>query len=66
MVKNIVENLSDMEREWLSGWQGVTGAAFNCVATDLLRKGLLRSNVDWNLSPLGVEVLNYIKEHDNV
>lgn len=54
-------SLTDMEREWLTGWQGPTGAAYNAVAGDLRRKGLLKGPMDWNLSDLGLAVRNCLR-----
>lgn len=61
-AREIAKGLSDMEREWLTGWQGPAGAAFNCVAGDLRHKGLLKGPCDWNLSPLGQQVRALIEE----
>lgn len=61
-AKAILEGLTDMEREWLTGWQGPAGAAFNVVAGYLRNKGLLRGPTDWNLSPLGLQVLALLEE----
>lgn len=58
--EQIVANLTDMEREWLTGWQGPTGAAFNAVAGDLQRKGLLKGPMDWNLNETGIAVRDMI------
>ena len=58
------EGLSPLEREWLTGWQGVAGAAYNCVATDLLRKGLLIGLTDWNLNAKGEAVLAHLQAKD--
>jgi hypothetical protein len=52
----IAASLSDLEREWITGWQGPSGAAFNCVAGDLRRKGLLKGIMDWNLNEMGLAV----------
>lgn len=49
----IAAGLSDFEREWLIGWQGSGGAAFNCTAMDLLHKGLLCGSTNWNLNEKG-------------
>ena len=55
-AQEILDKLTDMEREWITGWKGPGGAAFNAVAGDLYRKGLLRSSTDWNLNMLGLAV----------
>ena len=36
-IVEIASGLSSLEREWITGWQGVAGAAFNVVAVDLQR-----------------------------
>lgn len=55
-VERIAADLMDMEREWLTGWQGVAGAAFNAIATGLVKRGLLKSSMDWTPTPLGLAV----------
>lgn len=55
-AEKIAARLSELEREWVTGWQGPRGAAFNVVATDLHRKGLLKGVLDWNLNDLGLAV----------
>ena len=57
----VAARLDPSEREWLTGWQGPAGAAFNVVATGLVRKGLLKSHTDWNLSELGERVIAHLK-----
>lgn len=57
----IAEALSTIERRWLTGWDGPEGAAYNAVATNLRRKGLLIGPYEWNLSPLGIAVRNKLK-----
>ena len=59
-ARRIAEGLSPMEREWITSWQGVAGAAFNVVAGDLRRKGLLKSRADWNLNALGQAVRQHL------
>lgn len=59
-VEAIANDLTDLEREWITGWQGPAGAAFNCVAGDLLRKGLLKSLADWGLNETGLAVRNFL------
>ncbi len=60
-IETIAKNLSEMEREWITGWQGPAGAAFNAVAGELRHKGLLRGPMDWNLSERGQAVRDYLK-----
>ena len=60
-VETIAAGLTDMEREWITGWQGAKGAAFNCVAGDLRRKGLLKGPLDWSLNDRGQAVRNHLK-----
>jgi hypothetical protein len=60
-VETIAEGLTDMEREWITGWQGARGAAFNRVAGDLRRKGLLKGPLDWSLNDRGLAVLNHLR-----
>ena len=60
-VEKIAEGLTDMEREWITGWRGARGAAFNCVAGDLLHKGLLKGPLDWSLNDRGLAVLNHLR-----
>jgi hypothetical protein len=55
-AERIAAGLSDLEREWVTGWQGPAGAAFNAVAGDLRHKGLLKGSLDWNLNDLGLAV----------
>ena len=64
-VETIAEGLTDMEREWITGWKGPRGAAFNSVAGDLLRKGLLKGPLDWTLNEKGEAVRNHLKGLDN-
>lgn len=60
-LEAIAKGLTDLEREWITGWQGPAGAAFNAVAGDLRRKGLLKGPCDWNLNETGVAVHNHLK-----
>jgi hypothetical protein len=60
-VETIAEGLTDMEREWITGWQGARGAAFNCVAGHLLDKGLLKGPLDWSLNEKGEAIRNHLK-----
>lgn len=61
----IAAGLSGFEREWLTGWKGPPGAAFNVTATGLLRKGLLHGPTNWTLNAKGVEVLAILQEQSN-
>jgi hypothetical protein len=60
-VARIAAGLTDFEKEWLTGWQGPDGAAFNVVATGLLRKGLLVGSLNWNLNELGLAVRAHLE-----
>ena len=64
-IERIAKGLTPMEREWITGWQGVAGAAFNVVAGDLRHKGLLVSASNWNLNELGQQVAAYLKGQPN-
>ena len=64
-IVEIASGLSSLEREWITGWQGVAGAAFNVVAVDLQRKGLLKGVMNWNLNELGQRVRHYLQENDD-
>ena len=61
-IKEIAEGLHDLEREWITGWKGVAGAAFNAVAMDLYHAGLLVGPLNWNLNELGTAVRSYLQE----
>jgi hypothetical protein len=70
--EQIAANLTVMEREWLIGWQGSKGAAYNVVATDLVKMGLLKGllgrldePLDWQLSATGEAVRVIIKKQDS-
>lgn len=63
-ANEIADSLTPMEREWITGWQGVSGAAFNVIAGDLRRKGLLKGAMDWTLNDLGQQV-RAILENNN-
>lgn len=52
--EQIAAGLFSLERERLTGWQGVGGAAYNCISEGLCEIGLLNS--DWSLTPLGQQV----------
>jgi hypothetical protein len=53
--------LSMSEREWLTGWQGPAGAAFNAIGECMAEMGMTVSRLDWNLSPLGLAVHTYLE-----
>ncbi|ASP29682.1 hypothetical protein CHH26_05125 [Qipengyuania flava] len=59
-IAEIADGLTDLEREWITGWQGVAGAAFNVIAGDLRAKGLLVSAMDWNLNETGLAVRKHL------
>jgi hypothetical protein len=40
-IAQIAAKLDPLQVEWLTGWQGVQGAAYNAVATSLRHMGLL-------------------------
>ncbi len=56
----IAESLMPLEREWITGWQGPAGAAFNAIAAGLRHKGLLKGAMDWNLNDLGIAVRTHL------
>lgn len=60
-IETIAKGLTDLEREWITGWQGPRGAAFNAIAGDLRHRGLLVSALDWNLNRRGQAVRDYLK-----
>jgi hypothetical protein len=61
----IAAGLCDLEKEFLTGWQGPRGACFNVIATGLVRRGLLKGPLDWTPSVKGEAVRDYLKEHDH-
>ena len=61
----IAASLSDLEREWIVGWEGPPGGAFNAVAEDLLAKGLLVGFWDRRLNETGCAVCRVLTETDN-
>jgi hypothetical protein len=63
--EQIAEKLIPMEREWLTGWQGPPGAAYNVIGSHMARIGLTRSYTDWNLNERGLAVRDYILEQTN-
>ena len=56
----IVARLDPLQVEWLAGWQGVQGAAYNAVASSLCHMGLLNGPLDWRLNVRGLAVRDYI------
>jgi len=63
--EQIAEKLIPMEREWLTGWAGPPGAAYNVIGSYMARIGLTRSYTDWNLNERGLAVRDYILEQTN-
>jgi len=63
-IAAIADSLFDMQRERLTGWQGVGGAAYNAISEELCERGLL--NRDWSLSPLGLAVKAYLEAKDGL
>lgn len=59
-------SLDEFEREWVTGWRGVKGAAYNVVATSLFNKGLLMGRSDWRLNYLGEEVKLYLLVNNRI
>ena len=55
-ARQIALSLEPLEREWITGWTGPSGAAFNVIASGLRHKGLLVSASDWSLNALGLAV----------
>ena len=60
--KQIANRLDTFEREWLLGWKGPGGAAYNAVAESLVEKGLIERT--WKRTPLGLTVCAVLKEKD--
>lgn len=52
----IAARLCALEKEWLTGWQGPGGAAFNAIGEGMAERGLTLSSTNWALSPLGLAV----------
>lgn len=61
-IAKVAAGLLNLEREWITGWQGTRGAAFNAIATGLVRKGVLRGPMDWTLSEFGEAVRAHLQE----
>jgi hypothetical protein len=64
-IKSVAEGLSELEREWITGWQGVAGAAFNAIAEHLYEIGLLNGAADWTLNADGCQLRTYLQEQSN-
>jgi hypothetical protein len=61
----IAAGLCQLEREWLTGWQGPAGAAFNAIGEYMAGRGLTVSRTDWRLSEKGLAVRELLKGHDD-
>ena len=61
-IARIVAGLTDFEREWMTGWKGPKGAAFNVTAIGLHRKGLLTGLLNWTPNADGQAVRAYLME----
>jgi hypothetical protein len=61
----IAAGLSRLEREWLTGWQGPAGAAFNAIGENMAQRGLTVSQTDWRLNGKGAAVRELLKGHDD-
>ena len=53
--------LCALEREWLLGWGGPAGAAYNAIGESMSERGLTISYTNWALSPKGLAVRDYLK-----
>ena len=60
-IADIAEGLSPLEQEWVTGWKGPGGAAFNAVAMALYHKGLLNGRCDWGLNKNGLKARAYLE-----
>ena len=63
-IEKLAKGLCDMELEWITGWQGPRGAAFNVIATQLVRKGILRGPMDWTLSETGLALRAHLAKEN--
>lgn len=63
-IADIARGLEPLEREFITGWQGVGGAAYNVIATGLVGRRLLNGPLDWRLSPLGMQVRAHLENKD--
>lgn len=66
-IARIANGLFALDREWITGWTGLGGAAYNAIGEDLAEMGLLRGPLDWRLSETGERVKAYlegIERHD--
>lgn len=64
-AEQIAARLSEAEREWLTGWQGPPGAAFNVIGEGMAERGLTVSYTNWNLNERGLAVRNIILKEQN-
>ena len=64
-IARIAEGLSELEREWVTGWKGPAGAAFNAIAEHLYNLGLLNGASDWTLNTLGLAVCQHLMENSD-
>lgn len=55
-IDRIVSGLCELEREWLTGWPGPPGAAYNEIGEGLQEMGLLVSPTNWCLNATGLAV----------
>lgn len=61
-VAKIVGKLTPLDKEWLTGWLGPPGAAYNVIGEDLQEMGLLDGN--WNRTVLGERVAQHLKQEN--
>lgn len=61
-IDRVIAGLCPLEREWLTGWQGVGGAAFNAIGEGMAEMGLTISYTNWNLSEKGLAVRARLQE----
>lgn len=61
-IEEIIAGLIELEREWILGWEGPPGAAYNVIATGLVRRGLLKSHSNWELTETGLAVRDSLLE----
>ena len=61
-LSELTRGLTDLDRERITGWQGVGGAAYNVISTGLQKRGIL--NPDWSLSPLGLALKAHIERNE--
>lgn len=63
-IARVASILMPLERERLTGWRDVCGAAYNTVSEDLREMGLL--NPDWSVSARGHAVAEYIVSKEKI